>query len=209
MLRTPDLPPTIPLFPLSGAILMPRARMPLHIFEPRYLQMIEDALRSGNRVIGIVQPTGDGLAKVGTVGRIVAFSETDDGRMMISLKAVSRFALGEVEEGFAPYMRGRADWSAYASDRRATAEEDRGFDRDAFVKRLKRFMRARDLSTDWSTTEEAGDEMLINALSMMLPFEPEEKQALLEASTLTERRVMLDGLMEFALHAGTGEEKLQ
>lgn len=209
MPRTPDLPPTIPLFPLSGAILMPRARLPLNIFEPRYLQMFEDALRSGNRLIGIVQPTGEGLSKVGTVGRIVAFSETDDGRMMISLKAVSRFALGEVEEGFTPYLRGRADWARYAGDRRATAEEDAGFDREAFVTRLKRYMKACDLSTDWSTTEEAGDEMLINALAMLLPFEPEEKQALLEAPTLTERRVMLDGLMNFALHAGTGEEKLQ
>lgn len=209
MPRIADLPATVPLFPLPGAVLMPRARLPLHLFEPRYLQMFDDALRSGDRLIGMVQPLGEALARIGTAGRIVAFSETDDGRMMISLKATSRFRLVEVEEGFSPYLRARIEWKPFAADRSGNAEEDRDFDRDAFMARLRRFMKARELSTDWSTTEEADDEMLINALAMLLPFAPEEKQALLEAQTLAERRALLDGLMEFALHSGAGEETLQ
>ena len=204
-----DLPATIPLFPLPGAVLLPRARLPLNIFEPRYLQMFEDALKSGHRLIGMIQPIGSGLARVGTAGRIHAFSETDDGRMMVALRAVSRFRLSEVEEGFAPYLRGRVDWDAFAADRSATSEEDPDFDRERFVARLQRFMRLRALQTDWQAAEEADDEMLVNALAMLLPFEPEERQALLEAPTLTARREMLDGLMEFALHGGAGEETLQ
>lgn len=209
MPRTADLPVAIPLFPLEGAVLMPRARLPLNIFEPRYLQMFEDALRSGNRLIGIIQPVGEGLAQVGTAGRIVAFSETDDGRMIVSLRAISRFRLAEVEDGFQPYLRGRIDWTGHAPDRKPTAEEDAGFDREAFMARLRRYMKANDLSTEWGAADEADDEMLVNALSMLLPFEPEEKQALLEAATLTDRRAMLEGLMEFALHPGTGDETLQ
>ena len=209
MRRAPDLPGLIPLFPLPGAVLMPRARLPLHIFEPRYLQMLEDTLRTDHRLIGMIQPIGEGLARVGTAGRVVAFSETEDGRMMISLRAVSRFHLSEVEEGFAPYLRGRVDWSGFAADRETGDETDPGFDREAFLSRLRRFMAARDLSTDWEAAGEADDEMLINALAMLLPLEVEEKQALLEAPTLSARREILDGLIEYALHGGSREETLQ
>lgn len=209
MRRAPDLPGQIPLFPLPGAVLMPRARLPLQIFEPRYLQMLEDVLKTDHRLIGMIQPIGEGLARVGTAGRVVAFSETDDGRMMISLRAVSRFRLGEVEEGFLPYLRGRVDWSGFEADRENGDETDPGFDREAFLSRLRRFMAARDLSTDWEAAGEADDEMLVNALSMLLPLEVEEKQALLEAPTLGERREILDGLIEYALHGGVREETLQ
>lgn len=207
----PDLPDRIPLFPLPGAVLMPRSMLPLHIFEPRYLQMFEDALKSGNRLIGMIQPAGDGMAQVGTAGRIAAFQETDDGRMMVSLRAISRFHLVEVEDGFLPYNRARVDWSGFVSDRSATAEEDPGFDRKAFLRRLQRFMETRDLSTDWDAAEEASDETLINALCMLLPLEAEDKQALLEAPDLETRRTTLDGLLLFALHTGEGdgEDRLQ
>jgi len=204
-----DLPAQLPLFPLPGAVLMPRARLPLHLFEPRYLQMLEDTLKTDHRMIGMIQPLGEGLARVGTAGRVAAFSEAEDGRMMISLKAVSRFTLREVEEGFAPYLRGRVDWGDFAADLRPASEEDPDFDRETFLSRLRRFMAAQDLATDWEAAREADDEMLINALAMLLPLEPEEKQALLEAPALAERRAILDGLMEYALHSGPDEGKLQ
>lgn len=209
MPRVGDMPAALPLFPLPGAVLMPRARLPLQIFEPRYLQMFDDALKSGHRLIGMIQPIGDGLARVGTAGRISAFSEMDDGRMMVSLKAVSRFHLGEVEEGFAPYLRGRADWSGFSADLSAACEYDPRFDREPFLARLERYLKVRELSTDWHVTDEAEDEMLVNALAMLLPLEVEEKQALLEAKTLIARRELLDGLIEFALHGGAREETLQ
>lgn len=209
MRRAPELAGQIPLFPLPGAVLMPRARLPLHIFEPRYLQMLEDVLKTEHRLIGMIQPIGEGLASIGTAGRVVAFSESDDGRLMITLRAISRFHLAEVEEGFLPYLRGRVDWSGFEADRETGDETDPDFDREAFLARLRRYMAARDLSTDWEAAGEADDEMLINALAMLLPLEAEEKQALLEAPTLSERRGILDGLIEYALHGGAREETLQ
>ncbi|WP_134724986.1 LON peptidase substrate-binding domain-containing protein [Paracoccus luteus] len=205
--REPTLPDTIPLFPLPGAVLLPRTRLPLQIFEPRYLQMMEDVLKSGHRLIGMIQPAGDGLAGVGTAGRVTMFSETDDGRMMISLAAESRFRLVEAIEGFTPYLRGRVDWSGFKRDRAAQPGDDPGFDRPAFMERLSRYMAAHELSTDWNAAEEAEDELLVNSLAMLLPLGVEEKQALLEAETMPDRRAMLDGLIEFALHIGGDDEE--
>lgn len=208
MRRDPALPDVIPLFPLPGAVLLPRTRLPLHIFEPRYLQMLDDVLKSGDRMIGMIQPIGDGLAAVGTAGRVTMFSENDDGRMMLSLRAVSRFRLVEAVDGFTPYLRGRVDWAGFKGDRLASVPADPDFDRPAFLDRLGRYMATRDLSTDWNAAEEAEDELLVNSLSMLLPLTVEEKQALLEADTLPLRREMLDGLMEYALHGGDDEEML-
>ena len=206
--RDPALPDTIPLFPLPGAVLLPRTRLPLHIFEPRYLQMLDDALKSGDRLIGMIQPIGAGLATVGTAGRISMFSENDDGRMMVSLRAISRFRLVETIEGFTPYIRGEVDWAGFRNDRRNAVPDDPDFDRVGFMERLGRYMEERGLSTDWNAAEEADDELLVNSLSMLLPLTVEEKQALLEANTLPERREILDGLMEYALHGGDDEERL-
>lgn len=203
-----DLPDTLALFPLPGAVLLPRGRLPLHIFEPRYLQMVEDVLKTPHRLIGMIQPMGEGLASIGTAGRMIGFSEEDDGRMMVQLRAVSRFGLASAQEGFAPYLRGQVDWSGFSHDE-GPEEHDPDFDRKTFVARLSRFMELRELSTDWNALEEAGDEMLINALSQLLPLDPEEKQALLQAPTLPERREMLDGLMEYALLSSDGEETVQ
>ena len=202
------LPDTIPLFPLPGAVLLPRTRLPLHIFEPRYLQMLDDALKSGHRLIGMIQPIGDGLAAVGTAGRVTMFSEMDDGRLMISLRAISRFRLEEVIEGFTPYLRGRVDWSPFKADRAPSVPPDQDFDRPAFLERLQRYMDERELSTDWNAAEEADDELLVNSLSMLLPLGVEEKQALLEAVDLPARREMLDGLLEYALHGGGDDEEM-
>lgn len=203
--RGRDLPAHVPLFPLPGGILLPRSELPLQIFEPRYLQMLDDALKTDDRLIGMIQPLGDSLAQVGCAGRVVGFAETDDGRMMVTLRALSRFHLTEVEEGFAPYLRGRVDYTDFVRDTDMTPQSDPEFDRDPFLSRLRRYMQTRELATDWDTVRDADEEVLINSLSMLLPFDVEEKQALLEASDLPARRVLLDGLMEYALHGGDEE----
>ncbi|MFB9221912.1 LON peptidase substrate-binding domain-containing protein [Paracoccus cavernae] len=212
MLRRFDLPDTIPLFPLEGAVLMPRGRLPLQIFEPRYLQLVEDVLKTSNRLIGMIQPQeggADGLAQIGSAGRIVSFSEMDDGRYMITLRAVSRFRLGAVQEGFMPYLQGDVDWSGFPLDRGLQPEIDAGLNRGAFLDRLRRYMDAHELSTDWEAAEHVDDEMLVNSLAMVLPLGGEEKQALLEAQTLVQRRELLDGLLEYALRNGDNEEIIQ
>lgn len=212
MPRGPDLPETIPLFPLPGAVLMPRTRLPLQIFEPRYLQMVEDVLKTPSRLIGMIQPAGgglDSLAAVGSAGRIVGFAEMDDGRLMISLKAQSRFHLKEVQPGFTPYLRAEVDWSGYEADLARDAEVDAEFARAPFMARLSRYVALRGLSTDWDSAEASDDETLVNSLAMLLPLAAEEKQALLECATLVDRRVLLDGLLEYALRGGDNEETIQ
>ncbi len=203
-----DLPQRIALFPLPGAVLMPRTKLPLHIFEPRYLQMLGDALKTDHRLIGMIQPEGDGLASVGCAGRVVAFSEGEDGRMMISLRAISRFRLLEIEEGFAPYLQARIDWSDFARDLRGP-EQDPELDRDRFLALLRRYMDAHELSTDWDTAGQTDAETLINSLAMMLPLADTEKQALLETPALPQRRELLEGVIEFALHNGENEDRMQ
>ncbi len=206
------LPGTIPVFPLPGALLLPRARLPLHLFEPRYLQMLDHVLGTEDRLIGMIQPESDEedapLRRVGCAGRVTGFQETDDGRSLITLTGISRFRIVEELSGPQPFRRVHADWSGYERDL-GSPEDDPGFNRTAFLALLGRFMRTRDLSTDWDSIGEAADETLIDALSMLLPFDPEDRQALLEAPTLTVRREMLATLMEFALHGGDSEERLQ
>lgn len=209
MMKPIDLPDQIPLFPLPGALLLPRGRLPLHIFEPRYLQMIEDCLKTEGRLIGMIQPCKardgtEGLSRIGCAGRLTGFSETEDGRYMVTLSGVSRFRLlGEVD-GFCPYRRGRVRWDDFARDL-SHAEEDPGFDRDAFLGLLARFFHSQGLDTDWASLKDAEDELLINSLSMLLPLDPEDKQALLEAPDLVTRRETLVTLLEFRLHGGPGD----
>lgn len=210
MARAPDLPGTIPLFPLTGAVLLPRTRLPLQIFEPRYLQMVEDVLKTPSRLIGMIQPgEGDRLAQIGCAGRIVAFSELEDHRLMVSLKAISRFRLDETQEGFTPYLRGRVDWSGFQRDTDPRPETAPASDRAALIAKLVRFARKRDLTTDWAAAEASEEEVLVNSLTMLLPLSPEEKQALLESPTLAARRELLDGLLEYALRGGDDEETIQ
>lgn len=204
MLRLTELPETIPIFPLPGALLLPRARLPLHIFEPRYLAMLESCMATRERLIGMIQPRAvpDGevprLHAIGCAGRLTAFSETEDGRYMITLTGVSRFRMtAEVTEG-TPFRRARVSWAGFARDI-GPPETDPGLDRGSFLELLRRYFAAVDLSTDWSSLRDAEDELLINALSMLCPFQPEERQALLEAPSLTTRRETLVMLMEFAL----------
>lgn len=215
MFSSADLPQTIPVFPLPGALLLPRARLPLHIFEPRYLAMLDDALKTDHRLIGMIQPredrTDDGtkrLHAIGCAGRVTAFSETEDGRYMITLSGISRFRIREEVTGFTPYRRVEADWTGFERDLGAT-ERDSGFNRPAFMDLLSRFFEEEGLSTDWESMKDAEDELLINSLSMLCPFSPEDKQALLESPSLATRRETLVTLIEFALRGGDSEEILQ
>ena len=213
MTKKIDLPDTIPMFPLSGALLLPRTRLPLNLFEPRYLQMLDDVLKTDHRLIGMVQsydgPDGvNKLHSIGCAGRVTAFSETDDGRYMITLAGASRFRLiGEVD-GFVPYRRARVNWQGFERDL-GDVETDDTFDRQKFIDALGRFFDDQGLQTDWESLREAEDELLINSLSMLCPFEPEDKQALLEAPSLTTRRETLTTLIEYSLRGGSSEEIMQ
>lgn len=214
MFKASDLPQTVAVFPLPGALLLPRSRLPLHIFEPRYLTMLDDALKTPGRLIGMVQPNevpgreGTGLQTIGCAGRITQFSETEDHRYLITLTGISRFRVQKEVEGFQPYRRCEVSWDGFARDL-GPKEHDERFDRPGFMGLLKRYFTALDLSTDWETLQDADDELLINSLSMLLEFEPEDKQALLEAPSLATRRETLITLIEFALRGGAGEDLMQ
>jgi Lon protease-like protein len=214
MMTSADLPDTIPVFPLPGALLLPRARLPLHIFEPRYLAMIEDTMKTQHRLIGMIQPyegpddSKKRLHHIGCAGRLSAFSETEDGRYMITLNGISRFRVLKEIEGFPPYRRCEVSWDGFARDLGPT-EKDPGLNRERFLELLGRFFDDQSLKTDWDSLQEADDELLINSLSMLCPFDPEDKQALLEAPTLETRRETLVTLIEFALRGGSAEEIMQ
>jgi Lon protease-like protein len=214
MFSAANLPDTIPVFPLPGALLLPRARLPLHIFEPRYLAMLDDTLKTPHRLIGMIQPrdvpgsSERRLHAIGCAGRVTAFSETEDGRYMITLSGISRYRVVRELSGFTPYLKADVSWDGFSRDL-GPGEEDPSFERAGFLKLLGRFFASRGLSTDWESLREAEDELLINSLSMLCPFAPEDKQALLEAPSLSTRRETLVTLIEFALRSGTDEERIQ
>ncbi len=212
MIPAANLPDTLPLFPLSGAMVLPRARLPLNIFEPRYLAMFEDVLKTRERLIGMIQPmdhAAEGqMHTVGCAGRVTSFTETEDGRYMISLTGISRFRYQSKVEGFLPYVQAKIDWQEFQRDL-GGVEHDGDFDRDGFLKLLERFFEVEELDTDWENLKKAETEMLVNSLSMLAPFSSEDKQALLEARTLNARRETLVTLMEFALRRGDGGGVMQ
>lgn len=210
-----DLPDVIPVFPLPGALLLPRARLPLHLFEPRYLAMLDDAMKTPERLIGMVQPNKspaqsncERVHSIGCVGRITQMSETEDGRYMLTLTGLSRFRVIEEVEGFTPYRRMRVSWDGFERDLGDT-ESDPAFNRTRFMDLLGRYFEDRGLSTDWDSLKDADDELLINSLSMLLGFEPEDKQALLEAPSLSTRRETLVTLLEFEMRGGGDADMLQ
>jgi Lon protease-like protein len=206
-----SLPTEIPIFPLSGALLLPEGRLPLNIFEPRYLAMIEDSLGAG-RLIGMVQ--GDPslprvgaesqVYKVGCLGRISSFSETDDGRQLITLTGVIRFRVVEEIAGRRGYRRVRADYAPYKADL-AVAGLAPELDREALIGALRPYFRARGIEANWDAVEQTGDAMLVTTLCMVCPFDVREKQALLEAAGPEERAQMLIALMQMDSHGMVSE----
>ena len=196
--RAVDLPQVIPVFPLPGAILLPRGQLPLNIFEPRYLNMIDDAM-AGDRIVGMIQPQGSqslpGLSPVGCAGRITSFAETSDGRYLITLTGCARFRLAAELPTQTPYRQIRANFAPFEADLAAPPVDDVGLDRETLLDALRAYLETRGLDIDWDTAETAPPEALINSLSMALPFEPPEKQALLEAPSLTDRSDVLTALL--------------
>jgi Lon protease-like protein len=213
-----DLPGTIPVFPLPGALLLPRGQMPLNIFEPRYLAMIDDSLRDGHRMIGMIQPdpaqSGPAnkppLYKIGCVGRITQLAESGDGRYVLELTGVARFRIEEELKVATDYRQCRVTYVPFADDF-VPRKGEVAVDRKALLHALKDFMKANDLTADWGDIDKAPNEALVNALSMMSPYGPPEKQALLEAPDLKTRAELLVAITEIELAKKNieGEPQLQ
>jgi uncharacterized protein len=192
----------LPIFPLPGVLLLPRGRLPLNIFEPRYLAMTRDAL-AGERLIGMVQPTdprivGDNPAvyPTGCAGRITSFTETDDGRFLITLTGISRFRIREELPLLDGYRRVVPEWSEFARD--LESEDTPGFDRDRLLRGLKTYFQHHKIEADWDAITSVPGERLVTSIAMVCPFEPNEKQALLEAPDLDERARLLTAIVEMA-----------
>ena len=214
-----DLPEVIPVFPLPGALLLPRGQMPLNIFEPRYLAMVDDSLRDGHRLVGMIQPDPahpgpedkPTLFKVGCVGRITQIAESGDGRYLLQLTGVARFRIEEELKVATAYRQCRVSCVSFADDFIARKGEDE-VDRKAVLEALTAFLKANNLKTDWQGVENAPNEALVNALAMMSPYGAAEKQALLEAPDLKSRAEILVAVTEMELAkktAGGGEPPLQ
>ncbi len=207
-----DLPEVIPVFPLAGALLLPRGQMPLNIFEPRYLAMVDDALRT-DRIIGMIQPDAEAgtspmspkLYRVGCAGRITQFAETGDGRYLLSLTGVSRFRVLSELSTTGAYRRCQVAYDDFSIDFMARAGED-AVDREGVLRALRDFVDSNDLKVDWAGIEEAPNEALVNALCMMSPFGVREKQAMLEAADLKSRAEILVAITEMEMVRGSGPE---
>lgn len=206
--RQTALPTEFAVFPLEGALLLPRGRLPLNIFEPRYLRMVDDALGSG-RVIGMVQPdpvraatpNGPALYRTGCLGRLSSFSETEDGRYLITLTGLSRFSIATELEMQRGYRRVRGDLVRFAPD--TTVEDAEGtIDRKRLLAALRGYFTAQGFDAKWDSINGMDDDALVTTLSMVCPFEPPEKQALLEAHSLGDRADALTALLEMGAHAG-------
>ena len=213
-----DLPEVIPVFPLPGALLLPRGQMPLNIFVPRYLAMVDDALRDGHRLIGMIQPDithsqseeMPALVLVGCVGRITQLAESGDGRYILELTGVSRFRVVEEMTVLTAYRQCRVDYFPFIDDFTARKGED-AVNREALLRVLTDFLKANNLTVDWADVESAPNEALVNALAMMSPYGPAEKQAMLEAPDLKTRAEILIAVteMDLAKKRTSGDPPLQ
>jgi Lon protease-like protein len=207
-----ELPATLPVFPLTGTVLLPRGQLPLNIFEARYLAMVDAAL-SGTRCVGMIQPVGHEdkvlmppLSKVGCAGRITSFRETDDGRCLITLTGICRFAVAEELAVKTPFRQVRPDYTPYLAD--LAADSIANFPRDRLIGALKDYLSQRDLKADWRSVMSAPPETLVNALAMLCPFDPAEKQALIEARNWSERVDTLVALLEMSSAPAAGSNSL-
>lgn len=205
-----DLPPVIPVFPLSGVLMLPHSQLPLNIFEPRYLNMFDDAM-ANHRVIGMIQtvPGSDrarpDLVKVGCLGQINSFSETPDGRYEIILTGLCRFHIAEELSVLTPYRQVKADYRSYGDDF-LPLEDRTDFDRPKFLAALKGFLDHQGLEIDWGGAEAAPSEPLVTSLAAALPFSPAERQALLEALSPADRREVLMALMQINAAEPRGDD---
>ncbi|HEX4767111.1 MAG TPA: LON peptidase substrate-binding domain-containing protein [Lichenihabitans sp.] len=197
-----DLPDVIPVFPLNGALLLPRGQLPLNIFEPRYMVMIDDAIRA-ERIVGMVQLSAGAseaaarpaLYTMGCAGRITSFEESGDGRYLVTLTGVARYRIAEELSAITPYRQCRVDFSPFVRDFDEEAERDE-VDRDGVIRALRQFAETHRLSVDWEGIDAAPSDLLVNALAMMSPFGAKEKQALLEAPDLKTRADVLIAIAE-------------
>src|SRR6516225_11791192 len=213
-----DLPEIIPVFPLPGALLLPRGQMPLNIFEPRYLAMVDDALRDGHRLIGMIQPDAahsqneerPALFRVGCVGRITQLAESGDGRYILELTGIARFQVIEEMTVQTQYRQCRVDYFPFIDDFTARKGEE-SVNREALLSVLSDFLKANNLKVDWAGVESAPNEALVNALAMMSPYGPAEKQAMLEAPDLKTRAEILVAItqMDLAKKRTSGDTGLQ
>ncbi len=207
-----DLPEQIPIFPLSGVILLPRVHLPLNIFEPRYLVMLNDVLKTKNRLIGSIQPMEKGneqnLHGVGCAGRVSGFSETSDNRYLITLTGVARFRLTKTVSGFTPYQKAKVDWSEFERDL-SSAANDLRFDREPFLDLFFKYMNLSESQYGLKKMRSIDAETLINTVSIVGQFDTMEKQALLESPSLAERRTALEALMRIAILKGGERETMQ
>jgi Lon protease-like protein len=213
-----DLPEVIPVFPLPGALLLPRGQMPLNIFEPRYLAMVDDAFRDGHRLIGMIQPDAahsrnpdhPTLFKVGCVGRITQLAESGDGRYILELTGVSRFRVVDELSVLTSYRQCTVDFFPFVDDFTARKGED-DVDRVTLLEVLSDFLKVNHLKVDWEGIEKAPNEALVNALAMMSPYGPAEKQAMLEAPDLKTRAEILIAVteMDLAKKRTSGDPPLQ
>jgi Lon protease-like protein len=216
--RPADLSPRIPIFPLRGAILLPRATLPLNVFEPRYLEMLDEVM-SGDRLIGIIQPAAGtatedeesplsdsvGLRRVGCVGRVTTYQEVDHARLMITLTGITRYEILDEAVTDLPYRVASVSYDRFVADLNEGLGEDQ-VDRSNLLRVLRSYLDANKLEADWAAIQRASSEFLINALCVMCPYGPEEKQALLEADDLKRRADVLVALaeMELASSGGSG-----
>jgi len=207
---TNDAPPVIPIFPLPGALVLPRGRLPLNIFEPRYLVLVDDTLKTDHRLIGMIQPRNDSddsdpspLYDIGCAGRLSTLSETDDGRYLIGLNGVSRFRVQREIEGFTPYRQAEVAWEEFRLDTKEPQMDCPDFDKAAFLSLVEQYFKLRSFDTDWDALHKADEETIVNAVCMMCPFSAAEKQALLEAEDLTARASTLQAILEIEV---AGEE---
>ncbi len=213
-----DLPGVIAVFPLTGALLLPRGQMPLNIFEPRYMAMIDDALKAGHRIIGMIQPDTahpgseqkPNLYKIGCAGRITQLAESGDGRYLIQLTGVARFRIDDELSATTLYRQCHVRYTPFIDDFTARKGED-SVDRKSLLEALTGFLKANNLKADWDGIESAPNEALVNALAMMSPYGPAEKQALLEAPDLKTRAELLVAMteIELAKKIAGGETSLQ
>src|ERR1700761_6820558 len=207
-----DLPGVMPVFPLTGVLLLPHAALPLNVFEPRYLELVDDALK-GDRLIGMIQPVESEdtvlrpkLSQVGCAGKIIAWRESEDNRYLITLAGLARFRVKEEISALSAYRQVACDFKPFAADLAQTSE-DGEFPRESLLAALKDYLLRLDMKADWKSVMSAPAESLVNALSMMCPFEPAEKQALLEAPSWVERVSTLVALLEIS-SPGTGPTTL-